>query len=424
MLKIRREQTGPPELPTPMTLRQRGTNAGVPSRLSPLTSRTCPRPAPRVLMVGTHPTKTLGGISTVVRGLLASPVAAAFDFRYVASQADEYGPLNKFLLAAAAFARFAWLLAWWRPQLVYVHAGSNASLYRKALFLALARWAGRRVVAHFHAGDFEHYYGRQGRGGRWLIRRGLGRAHRLIAVSRASCELLRRLLPQAEVTFIPNGLDLSAFGVGRPSGSCPSRGDGGHEPETCAAADDCVRLLFVGAMGRLKGERDLIEAVSRAAEHAPQLRLMMLGHGAESVRGLCEERGVWPRVEQLGPVPMGERFEFYRRADIFVLPSYGEGMPMSVLEALAAGLPVIATRVGGIPELVEEGEQGFLIAPGDVEALAGRIVRLAGDAALRRRMGARSRAQAREFELEAVTARLVAELRRALPGEVGGGSKP
>lgn len=395
MLKIRREQTVLPELPTPTPPRQRITNVGAPSHISHLTTRTCPRPAPRVLMVGTHPTKTLGGISTVVRGLLASPVAAEFDFRYVASQSDECGRAKKFLLAAAALTRFAWLLAWWRPQLVYVHAGSNASLYRKALFLALARGAGRRTVAHFHAGDFEHYYGRQGRAGRRLIRYGLGRAHRLIAVSRAACELLLRLLPQARVTFIPNGLNLTEFAAA----------------PTAPASDGCVRLLFVGAMGRLKGERDLIEAVRRAAGRAPGLRLLMLGHGGESVKTLCEERGVWPRVEQLGPVPMSERAAFYRRADIFVLPSYGEGLPMSVIEALAAGLPVIATGVGGIPELVNDGAEGLLIAAGDVEALAGCIVRLANDAALRREMGARGRERAREFGAEGVTARLVSELR-------------
>jgi glycosyltransferase involved in cell wall biosynthesis len=398
MLNIGHEQTAlsdsPPLVPLPAP--QRRAEMGAQSQISNLKSQIGFRPAPRVLMVGTHPTKTLGGISTVVNELLRSPVAAEFDFRYVASQADEYGRFGKFLLSAAALARFALLLAWWRPRLVYVHVGSNASLYRKSAFLALARWAGRRVVAHFHAGDFEHYYARQSRAGRWLIRSGLSCSDHLIAVSRAAGQLLGELLPGASVAVIPNGLDLAAFAAGE-------RGD-----------SPTARLLFVGAMGRLKGEGDLIKALKLAAGRTPQLRVAMLGHGAEGARALCRAAGVERLVEHLGPVPMGERAGYYRRADIFVLPSYGEGLPMSVLEAMAAGLPVVATRVGGIPELIEDGAEGFLVAPGDVGALAERIVRLAEDGALRRRMGGRGRVKVREFDGERVTARLVGELRRAL----------
>lgn len=353
-------------------------------------------PAPRVLVVGTHPTKTRGGITTVINGLLSSPAAAEFDFRYVASQADEYGRWSKLLLAAWALARFSFLLAVWRPQLVYIHVGSNASLYRKSVFLMLARAAGRRVAAHFHAGDFLHYYDRQRRAGQWLIRSGLNCSHRLIAVSRASAGLLRNLLPQSDIALVPNGIDLSPF-----AGS--ARGN-----------DDCVRLLFVGAMRRLKGERDLVAAMRCASEQAPHLRLLMLGHGGEGVEAACRATGLASLIEHLGPVPMNERCDYFRRADIFVLPSYGEGMPMSLLEALAAGLPVVATNVGGIPELVQDGENGFLIEPGDVKALAERLARLANDAALRRRMGERSRVMAQAFALERVTAQLVDELRRAL----------
>src|SRR5262249_2365455 len=148
------------------------------------------------------------------------------------------------------------------PHLVYVHVGGNASLYRKIPFILLARLTGRRVLAHFHAGDFEPYFARQSWFGRRLILYGLGRSQRLIAVSNELGRLLTRLLPEAAVTVTPNGVKTSIF-AGRHEGHAPF-----------------VRLLFVGAMGRLKGERDLIRALHRVAGATPQFRLAMLGRGA------------------------------------------------------------------------------------------------------------------------------------------------
>lgn len=351
---------------------------------------------PRILMIGPHRTQTLGGISTMIDGLLRSPVATEFEFRHIVSQADECGRPGKFALAAQALWQFALALLRWRPHLVYVHVGSNASLYRKTIFLLLARGLGQRIVAHFHAGDFDHYYARQPRPGKALIRAGLRCSHQLIAVSRAAEQRLRALLPGAEITLIPNGIRTTDFAVAE----CRN--------------DRYVRLLFVGAMGRLKGEGDLICALKLASERAPDLRVSLLGHGAETVKNLCHEYGVWSRLEYLGPVQHSDRFRFFRQADIFVLPSYGEGMPLAVLEAMAAGLPIIATRVGGIPDLMTDGAEGFLLNPGDVSALADRIVRLANDPQLRATMGQRAARRVQQFDEQFVLKRLAEELRTAI----------
>ncbi len=351
---------------------------------------------PRILMVGAHPTRTLGGISAVINELLRSSIAEDFDLRHLASQIDEYRRFGKLALAVTAFVRFFLTLLWWRPQLIYVHVGSNASLYRKAAFITLARWLRHTVLAHFHAGDFDHYYEQQSRLGKWLIRSGLGQSHRLIAVSNATAERLRALLPEADVTMIPNGIATAAFA------------------SSAHSQDAFVRLLFVGAMGKLKGERDLLEAVHQIAARVPNLRLLLLGHGAETIEELCHQYKLEPFIEHLGPVPQHERHAFFRRADFFVLPSYGEGMPIAVLEAMAAGLPIIATRVGGIPELIENGVEGLLIEPGAITALAARIECLTNDQQLRDQMGARSRDKARQFDQQVMVTRLTQEIRRLL----------
>jgi glycosyltransferase involved in cell wall biosynthesis len=139
----------------------------------------------------------------------------------------------------------------------------------------------------------------------------------------------------------------------------------------------------------------------------------LLGNGAETVRSFVQTSSVWPIIEHLGPAPLEQRVKFFKQADLFVLPTYAEGMPVAVLEAMAAGLPVITTRVGGIPELIEDGVEGFLIAPGDVEALADRITRLIRDPSERRRMSERGQAKARNFDEKLFLARLGAQLRLA-----------
>lgn len=354
-------------------------------------------PAPKVLMVGSDPERTLGGISAVINALLCSPAMAEFDIRFIGSQADDYGPFGKFILAGYSLLIFGLQIVWWRPQMAYVHVGSNASLYRKVPFLVLARWLKLRVVAHFHAGDFTHYYSKQSRFGQSLIRYGLDCSHRIIAVSKATQDVLNELLPEAIVSLIPNGIDLSAF-----ANTKEKDGEG-------------VRLLFVGAMGRLKGEKDLIQAIKKIEDQC-HLKAMLLGHGAEHIRPVCEESGVMQMIEHLGPIPMTQRAEYFRKADIFVLPSYGEGFPVSVLEAMAACLPIIATQVGGIPELIENGKEGFLIEAGDIDALADRILKLAQDAALRKQMGAQGRQKVRQYDNEVIAQKLVSHLREEMPG--------
>ncbi|HZS03663.1 MAG TPA: glycosyltransferase family 4 protein [Blastocatellia bacterium] len=357
---------------------------------------------PRVLIVSPHLTKTLGGITAMVREILASNLALEYEFHYVASQADEYSKFGKLLLATVALIQYVWDVIWLRPQLVFIHVGGNASLYRKLPFIAFGRLTRRRVLAHFHAGDFEPYFARQSRLGQWLILRGLGLSHRVIACSNELGRRLKEHLPEADVVVVPNGVETEMFATERR----PKGEDQRHAP---------VRLLFAGAMGRLKGERDLVRAIERARVKAPNLRVMMLGHGSETVLDLCGETGVLRLLDYLGPVPMSRRAVFFKQADFFVLPTYAEGLPVSVIEAMAAGLPVITTPVGGTPELITQGVEGWMVEPGDVDALAEKIVLLASDEQMRLEMGERAQMKARHFDRSVVLARLDAVMRQTLP---------
>jgi len=222
----------------------------------------------------------------------------------------------------------------------------------------------------------------------WLLR-GAGRlldAYVAVSPELADVARERRACAPEKISVIENGIDVAAF--------APS-------PERRSAARAALGLPLeawvIGAVGRFAPEKDFPLLVRAAA---PLLgagaRLVIVGDGAEmaAVRGAVDAHGVQPFVALPGPrqdVPL-----LMAGFDLFVLSSRMEGMPLVVLEAMAAGLPVTATAVGGLPKLISDGETGFLVPPGDTEALRARLQALRADPEAARAVGARASARARE----------------------------
>ena len=355
----------------------------------------------QILMVGMHLTKTRGGITTLVAEILKSSLTDNFEFFYVESQAEDFGSFAKLKLAAEAVVSFVKRCMRHAPEVVYIHLGSNASLYRESVFIVLAKFFRRRVVAHFHAGDLDNYYPYQSFIGRAFIRGAINSSDALIAVSGESARQLRKLAAAPNITVIPNAIDTTIFGVGKKEATAEQK------------TGKTVRLLFVGAIGKLKGERDLIRALSILRGRGCQydLQVSFLGYGAESLEPVCREAGVTDWIDFLGAVSLEKRVEFFRRADIFVLPTYAEAMPMSIIEAMAAGLPVISTNVGGIPEMIEHEVDGLLVVPGDVAELADKIQYLLENGNVRRAYGAQAAHKARrQFDIRQYVVKLREQL--------------
>jgi glycosyltransferase involved in cell wall biosynthesis len=232
---------------------------------------------------------------------------------------------------------------------------------------------------------------------RWRYRRLLAPlARRFFAVSRALADFLVRecRLPAARVRALPNGVDTARFAPPPHPMARPAPGP------------------TIGVLARLderKGLAYLLQAMAQIRRDVPEARLVVggTGDGRAAMEWQARALGVNDRVEFLGPVddPVG----FFRRLDFFVLPSLDEAFGLALLEAMASGLPVIGTRVGGIPEILEDGRQGLLIPPADSRALAEAVRILACDAARRERMAQAARRQALRFDI----GRTVAELQTA-----------
>jgi glycosyltransferase involved in cell wall biosynthesis len=133
---------------------------------------------------------------------------------------------------------------------------------------------------------------------------------------------------------------------------------------------DGLQALFVGRLAKVKGAPILIEAMARLAEKYPDLTLRLVGDGPDRAALETEvaERGLQDRVAFLGYKSQAEVAEELAQTDVFVLPSFAEGVPVVLMEAMAAQVPVLSTRIAGVPELVEDGVSGRLVPPGDVDA--------------------------------------------------------
>jgi len=184
-------------------------------------------------------------------------------------------------------------------------------------------------------------------------------------------------------------------------------------------------VLFVGRPGVRKGLSFLLQAIAALRAERPDIRLTVVGDGPErgEAETLARAAGIGDRVQFTGYQSSARVAEWLSRADVFVLPSLAEGVPIVLMEAMAAGVPVVATNVGGTSELVVDGENGFLVPPTVTDALVSRIRQLLDDPALRTRLGRAGRETVvRDFGLGPTTARLRDLFASAAAGE--GASEP
>jgi len=282
------------------------------------------------------------------------------------------------------------------PDIVHVHLPFAANV--------LACWpslAGR-MVSTAHLGETEARVSDPLVSPDALLAR---RAARTVALNGTMRDAFReRGVPDDRLVVIPNGVDTDFPGVG----------DGTRERvEREYDLVDATVVLFVGTLTPRKGVRELVEAAGKILGSYPDARVVIVGKTdmepayVEGVRSAASEAGIDDRVTLTGFVPGSDLRGLYACADVFALPSGEEGSSISVAEAVAAGVPVLGTRIDGIRETIDDGTHGVLVEPGDVGALTGGLDRLLADAAERERMADALATRARERSWERVTDRLL-----------------
>lgn len=357
---------------------------------------------PRVLQIGPMP-PPYGGIASYVCGYMQSSVTKVYDVRHLL--ADVVGKLSRRGLARAVLnvvnllllvPRLLFWVIFWRPAIVHLQTSSYGGFYEKAVLAWLSHWAGRRVVMNVHGGEFRPFYDKASPLGRRFIRSSLRMVDRLIAASPRMESTLRYIGADADrIIRIPNGINIPAVSV------CDRDGD----------ERDTVTVLFLNQLDITKGIFELTDAYALLAEQLTNLRLILTGPDGPivpKIRRRLRERQLTGRVEMHLNVSEKEKSQLYLRSDIYALPTYVEDLPYGLLEAMSYGLAVVTTPVGGIPNVVADGESGLLVPARDVDALVKALLRLATDRAFRLSLGRMARETiVRRFDWEQRAAEIV-----------------
>ena len=346
----------------------------------------------RVLVVG-RGSPERGGIPTFLDTLMGSALAGERELVLVNLARPDVreggrmsgGNAMRSVSDAVRLARLAR-----RGDIVHLHTAfaPAVTVMRAGLLMLAARLRGATVVAHVHGGRVVHWATSARR--RRLVRVCLAPATRAVAVASGGYDVLVAACGPAKVALMPNGVDTVVF-----SGEAVA-----HEPP---------RVLFAGGLTPRKGVLDLMQASAALGAAVPHELWLAGGTPDEGTAAEAQVRAAaGPQVRFLGPVPPEAMADLYREVDVFCLPSWYEAMPLSVLEAMASGLPVVATRVGDVERVVTT-ESAVLVEPHSPEELAAALREVLVDPDRRAAMGrAGRRVVAERFSLS----RLEDDLRR------------
>jgi glycosyltransferase involved in cell wall biosynthesis len=265
------------------------------------------------------------------------------------------------------------------PCVAHVNVTGRGSTIRKVILLTIARTLGLRYILHLHDYDYAAYYDSCGWLLKSLIETMFRRATAVVVLGQRDLEVMSRLLQlrKDRMTVLHNAVP-----------------DPGAELNKRPVGGEACHLLFLGRLSTRKGVHDLLRALGSPTMKRRDWRATLAGDGPiDEFRRLAEDLGIVERVNFPGWLDQIGVSRLCAEADVLVLPSYAEGLAMSVLEGLSHGLAVITTPVGAHSEVIEPEVSGILVPPGDIAALEDALVRVIENESLRGRLarGARKR---------------------------------
>lgn len=303
--------------------------------------------AKHILTMGVDYHAPKGGIAQVLNSY-----SQIFEtFRFIPTTNTNKGFLYRQLTGLSAALKLIKLIRQKEIKIVHLHSASGKSFYRKSLYINICRLFHVTVLCHMHSGHFVHFIHKCPH----FIKRTLHKCDSIIVLS-PSWETFYRNLGCSHIDIVDN--------IILPPQKTEEKKN-----------DNLLHLVFLGNLTPKKGFYDLLQALGRHKElFAGKVKLHIGGLGDMQAFAQETERwGIADMLEYHGFVSGTEKCRLFTLGDIYVLPSYFEGMPISILEAMSYGMPTLATRVGSIPEIIADGETGKLINVGDIDGIASAI---------------------------------------------------
>lgn len=334
----------------------------------------------KIVVVGTSPDGR-GGVASVI----ASHKRMMESFNFIKIHVDS--PLKFVLPLTGAIKSLRFVSR--RYKVAHIHSSSYSDFYRCSLFVILFKALGKKVILHMHGANFDRFYGE----GRAYVRKIFRMSDEVLAVSSYYANFMRSHHLNDNVKCLHNGI------AGRKQDAAPVvtlRGDG------------VVNLAYFGAIDDRKGIFDALEAIGEERDYfSGKIRFRIGGIGnLQKLNSIVEKYGLQEIVEYLGWIDPAGKEQLLESTDLFVHPSRAESFGISILEAMDFGLPIITTNVGGIPDLVSDGVNGVVVAPGDKPRIREAIIKLINDPLLRSELGANSKLAAKKFYFPSIERQL------------------
>lgn len=319
----------------------------------------------RVLLIGPSIERTKGGMATVLAGILSDKgLGSKHSLQFVVSHVE--GGIDERLFYILLTIRYI-LFKRNTYDIMHIHMATKGSFYRKSIFVLLGRMLGKAIILHNHGAELDTFFLKSPALIKRFIRFVFGQCNMVIVLSKSWKSFVLKNIVGKGVEVLNNAVDADYY------------------RECISNTREFKEFLFLGRLGKRKGVYDLLDAIHQITKQdkAKGMRFYLAGDGEISeVKEYIEKHSLSENVIVVGWVGKDSKNDILKRVDTLVLPSYHEGLPMSILEAMASGKVVISTFVGGIPDLVKQNENGFLLEPGDVPNLCKYILKVRDEKSL------------------------------------------
>jgi len=357
---------------------------------TPSFSRAC-KSRKKILVVGPLP-PTVGGITTFITSILDSDLNKKYRFITFGTERPTVGIvrdvsdytvvfqiglfclIKSIVWTISHLLTFPFVLFKNRPDIVHVCTASYWSFWENAVYVLISEMFSKKTFFHIHGGGFDEFYKNSNRFVKFLIRKILDLSDKVIVLSSAWKRFFTNFTPENKIAVLENFVNFSQYSRFKKEGGL---------------SKDTITVLFVGGVGaKEKGLYDIFKTIPIVINRCENILFLFVACSSiEKFNTIREKEEIASHTKFLGYLHGDEKIRVFSESDIFILPSYSEGLPITMLEAMVTGLPVIATPVGAIAEIIEDGVNGFLVKAGDYQALAEKIVILAQERKLRLKMG-------------------------------------
>lgn len=291
--------------------------------------------------------KDKGGMATVMSQIYSSHLKDKYNIKHISTYIDG----KKFCLFFLATFRILIYKLIYRIELAHIHSASFGSFYRKSIISSICKVVGIKTIMHIHGACFEEFFNNLNPKKQKYIKKVLNQSEKIIVLSESWKKFFEKLVDSEKIEVMYNSVKV---------------------PEVIERKEskEIYTGLLLGRIGKRKGIYDVIEAVKELKKENINVKIIIAGDGeVDKAKNLVNEEKLQDNIEIIEWLDEEKKKEYLKKSDFYILPSYNEGLPMSVLEAMSFSLPVITSDVGGIPEIIHNKENGILIKPGNIKSI-------------------------------------------------------